>query len=188
MWHSSINDAVVDLIDPQAGEQVADIGAGVGAGAMRAARSGAHVLAIEPTPFVRRALQARRLCSRRRGNIEVLDGAAEALPIEAATLDAIWAVNTMHHWIDVERGVAEIARTLRPGGRVVLVDELFTDPSHPDHERFGAEHGPEHHGFTMVGAQQMGALLTAAGLVDVEASERSLDDRPVIQVTARAEG
>ena len=37
MWRSPINDAVVDLVDPQPGERVVDVGAGMGAGAMRAA-------------------------------------------------------------------------------------------------------------------------------------------------------
>ena len=36
--------------------------------------------------------------------------AAEQMPIEDGSIDAVWAVNTMHHWTDLERGVAEIAR------------------------------------------------------------------------------
>lgn len=184
MWRSPINDAVIDLVDPQAGERILDIGAGMGPGVMRTAKTGAQVLAVEPTPFMRRALQLRRTFSRRRTSVEVLDGTAERLPVDDGDVDAIVAVNTMHHWVDVERGVAEIGRVLRPGGRVVLVDELFTDPSHPDHEQFGADHGPEHHGFTMVDADQMGELLRAAGLTDVETSNQRLADRPVIRVTA----
>ena len=184
MWRSPINDAVIDLVDPQAGERVVDIGAGMGAGAMPAAATGAHVLAVEPTPFVRRALRMRRIFSRCRGCVEVVDGAAERIPVADRSIDAIWAVNTMHHWIDVERSVAEITRVLKTGGRVLLVDELFTDPSHPDYERFGAEHGPEHHGFTMVEADQMGSLLRAAGLTDVDTSDLPVAGRPVIRVTA----
>ena len=184
MWRSAVNDSVVDLIDPMPGERVVDIGAGMGPGAMRAAKRGAHVIAVEPTPFMRRVLKARRMVSRRRTGIEVVNGAAERIPAGDRSIDAIWAVNTMHHWVDVERGVAEIARVLRPGGRVLLVDELFTDPSHPDHERFGSDHDDEHHGFTMVDADQMGDLLRAAGLVDVDASNRRIADRPVIGVGA----
>ena len=185
MWRSPINNAVVDLVDPQPGERVIDIGAGMGAGAMRAATTGAHVLAVEPTPFVRRALRVRRLISRRRSSVEVVDGAAERIPVGDRTIDAIWAVNTMHHWGDVEHGAAEIARVLKPEGRVLLVDEVFTDPTHPDHEHFGADHGPEHHGFTMVEADEMGALLRKAGLIDVDASNAPIAGRPVIRVSAR---
>lgn len=183
MWRSPINDAVVALVAPRQGERVIDIGAGMGAGAVRAAATGAEVLAVEPTPFMRRLLRARRMLGRRRGNLEVVEGAAERIPADDRTIDAIWAVNTMHHWGDIERGVAEIARVIRPDGRLLLVDEVFTDPSHPDHDRFGTDH--EHHGFTAVDAHAMGELLRAAGLVDVDASNHHIAGRPVVRVAAR---
>lgn len=194
MWRSEINDLVVDQVAPETGELVVDIGAGMGAGAMRAARSGARVLAVEPTPFVRRSLRLRRFLSRSRRRLIVVEGAAEAIPAADRSIDAVWAVNTMHHWIDVERGVAEIVRILRPGGRVLLVDEDFTDPSHPDHDTFGSlgagehddQHGHEHHGFTMVDAESVGGLLRAAGLADVDTSAERFAGRPVISVSGRA--
>ncbi len=185
MWRSAINDAVVDLIEPKPGERVVDIGAGMGAGAMRAAANGAAVVAVEPTPFMRRMLVMRRMFSRRGSRIEVVDGAAERIPADDHSIDAVWAVNTMHHWVNVEHAVAEIARVLRPSGRMLLVDEVFTDPSHPDHHRFGTDHDAEHHGFTRIEADQMGALLEAAGLTDVKAATRQIAERPVIAIQAR---
>ncbi len=185
MWRSAINTAVVGLVDPKPGERVVDIGAGMGAGAMRAAAAGAHVIAVEPTPFVRRVLRTRRMFGRHRANIEVVDGAAERIPVDARSVDAVWAVNSMHHWVDVERAVAEIARVLRPDGRILLVDEVFTDPSHPEHRRFGTDQHHDRHGFTMIDADEMGRLLRAAGLTDVDASNRRIADRPAIGVTAK---
>ncbi len=185
MWRSEVNDAIVGLIAPRSGERVVDIGAGMGAGAVRAATIGAYVTAVEPTPFMRRVLSVRRFFGRYGDHLTVVDGTAERLPIADRGTDAIWAVNTMHHWSDLERGAAEIARVIRPGGRVLLVDEVFTDPSHPDHERFGREHDGDHHGFTMVEADQVVALLSAAGLVEVEAAHREIAGRPVIGVVAK---
>ncbi|MCP3913370.1 MAG: class I SAM-dependent methyltransferase [Actinomycetia bacterium] len=192
MWWSDVNTAVVDLVSPQAGEQVLDIGAGMGPGVVAAAARGATVVAVEPTPFMRRVLTVRRLWQRARSHIDIRGGAAEKLPADDASIDAVWAVNTMHHWVDPERGAAEIGRVLRTGGRVVLVDENFTDPSHPDYEEFGRRHSSDdenhHHGFTMVDAEQMGDWLRAAGVADVEASVRTVAGRPSTVVTAGVTG
>ncbi|NNF53998.1 MAG: class I SAM-dependent methyltransferase [Acidimicrobiales bacterium] len=187
LWRSDINDAVVDLVGPVEGETVLDIGAGLGAGAFRAARAGASVVAVEPTPFLRRLLVIRRIFERERQRITVADGSAEHLPADSQTIDALWAVNTMHHWIDADAAALEMKRVLVPGGRVALVDEDFENPEHPEHERFGANADDhEHHGFTKVDVEQMGDRLRRVGLVDVVASERQLAGRPVIAITARA--
>ena len=186
MWRSVVNNAVVDLIDPRPGETVIDIGAGMGPGVMRSARSGAEVMAVDPTPFMRSVMGARRLTSKKRKSIKVVDGAVEALPATDGAIDALWSVNTMHHWSSVPGGVVEIARVLAPGGRVVLFDENFADPRHPYSEQWHKRHGDsDHHGFSMVDATEIGDLMSQAGLSDVVAENRDMAGRPVIAVTAR---
>ena len=186
MWRSDVNAAVIGLVDPKRGERVLDIGAGMGAGVVAALKTGANVIAVEPTPFMRSVLSVRALAQRGRKRLKVVDGAAEHLPVPTSNIDAVWAVNTMHHWIDQAEGAAEIARVLRPGGRFVLVDELFTDPRHPEYESFGARHEGNDHGFTMVDAQEMQLLFEAAGLTDVVAKEELLAARPAVIVSGRA--
>lgn len=191
MWRSEINRAVLDMVGPAPDEQVIDIGSGMGATTILAAKAGASVTAVDPTPFLRRVLTVRRLFQSARGRIRVVDGAAEVLPVADRSTDALWSVNTMHHWVDPERASAEIARVLRDGGRIVLVDEDFDDPSHPEYERFKSRRGDNEddgghrHGFAMVDAEQMGGLLRGAGLTEVEAEKRLLAGRPVIAVTGR---
>lgn len=188
MWRSDMNEAVIGLVDPQPGERVLDIGAGMGASTVQAARLGADVIAVEPTPVLRRVLGARRLLQRNRNMITVAPGAAEALPVDDHSVDAIWAVNTMHHWIDVVRATTEIGRALGSGGRVVLIDENFEDPQHPDYERWTARHTDRSHphGFAMIDPDQMGELIAKAGLERVETSRLVITDRPVLAVMARA--
>ncbi|MEM9561494.1 MAG: class I SAM-dependent methyltransferase [Actinomycetota bacterium] len=187
MWRSEVNDAVIGDVAPTPGERVVDIGAGMGAGVFAATSSGAVIVAVEPTPFLRRVLTLRRFLHRARSRIVVVDGAAEALPAADGSIDAAWAVNAMHHWVDPRAAASELARTLRPGGRILLVDEAFGDPEHPDAARRAAKgHGPHRHGFSPVEAEAMAEALLAAGLVDVEAGRRTMAGRPALVVTARS--
>ena len=179
-----MNDAVIERLAPAEGEQLVDIGAGMGAGSVAALRSGSHVNAIEPTPFLRQILNARRLLHRNRANLTVADGSAERLPLPDQSADGVWSVNTMHHWTDPQAAAVEIARILRPSGRLVLVDEDFEDPQHPDHERFAARHAGSGHGFTMVEAEATGELFQNAGLTGVEATKEPIDGRPSIVIVA----
>jgi ubiquinone/menaquinone biosynthesis C-methylase UbiE len=183
MWRSSINMAAVDLLDLAPGETVVDVGAGMGAGSTAAAKRRANVIAVEPTPFLRNVIKVRRFAPAWRNQITVADGAAEALPMADNSVDAVLAVNTMHHWTDADRAAEEIARVLRPAGRFALIDEDFEDPDHPDAERF-AHHGGRH-GFTMIDADAMAVRLQNVGIDDVVAERRILDGRPVIAVTGR---
>ncbi len=183
LWRSEVNAAVVDLAAPGEGERALDIGAGMSPGVVLAARRGADVTAVEPTPFMRRVSQLRRMAQRGRARITVVDGSAEALPAADGSIDALWAVNTMHHWTDADRAVAEIARVLGPGGRVVLVDECFDDPAHPDYERFGARRGShEDHGFHSADVDTMAGRFRDAGLHEVDTSRTEIAGRPVVSV------
>jgi SAM-dependent methyltransferase len=184
MWSSPINQAVLGDLDLQRDERVLDIGAGMGAGTMRAARTGAHVVAIEPTPFLRAILRVRRLGQRARRCIVVLDGAAEHLPVTDASIDAAWAVNVMHHWVDVDAAIGELHRALRAGGRVLLVDENFDDPAHPEHDRVCAHRKHEDLHFDHVDPGAMSDKLTGAGFTVHEAATTQLAGRPAKVIRA----
>lgn len=185
MWRSPVSDAVVALVRPQPGERVVDLGAGMGPATLTAARSGAHVLAVDPTPFMRRILKLRLLASPRRGHVTVLDGAAESLPLDAASIDALWTVNTVHHWTSVAKAAAELRRVVRPGGRVLLVDEDFEDPTHPFFEQMRQRRAHASH-FAEVDPQAVAALLREQGFVDVVGGFEQVAGRParVIRATA----
>ena len=178
MWTSEITASVLDLVAAQRGERVVDLGAGMGAATVVAARSGAFVVAVDPTPYMRGILGLRRLAQRARRRISVVDGAAEAIPVADGSVDALWSVNAMHHWTDLDRALGEIHRVLRPGGRLVLVDEDFDDPAHPAHERFRrgrAEHG---HHFDVIDPIEVAARLQRLGFASVGGSLSKVGGRP----------
>lgn len=178
MWMSPVNREVIVLLDIRPAEQVLDVGAGMGPGAVLAAKAGARVVAVDPTPFMRLVLGVRRLWQRSRNRMEILDGTAEQLPVPDASVDAAWAVNAMHHWSDLDAAIGELRRVLRPGGRLVLVDEDFDDPSHEDHKRFSARRRSHDVEFADVDPAEVGSKLVAAGFVVDEAGKTLVAGRP----------
>ena len=184
MWRSPVSREVVRAIAPQPGERVVDVGAGMGPATVLAAKAGASVLAVDPTPFMCRILGVRRLGQCARSAIRVAAGAAESIPADDHSVDALWTVNTMHHWTDLDAAVRELARVLRSGGRLLLVDEDFDAPDHPafDHMQERKAHRARH--FTEIDPAAVEAKLIAAGFVNVEGSNSSMAARPVKMVRA----
>ena len=184
MWRSPVSRAVVHAISPRPGEVVVDIGAGMGPATVLAARAGASVLAVDPTPYMRHILAVRRLGQRNRNAIGVAEGSAEVIPVDDASVDAVWTVNTMHHWTDLDAAVHELVRVLRPGGRVLLVDEDFDSPTHPAFARMQERRAHRAHHFAEIDPAAVEAKLIAAGFTNVEGSMGSMADRPVKMVRA----
>jgi SAM-dependent methyltransferase len=184
MWRSEVNREVVKAVAPVSGECVVDLGAGIGAATFEAAMGGARVIAVDPTPYMRRILGLRRRWQRHRAAIRVVDGAAESIPVAASSVDALWTVNTIHHWTERDRASRELARVMKPGGRVFLVDEDFDDPSHPGHERWRA--GRERHGhrFDDVDAEVVAASLVRAGFSTAHGTRTTIAGRPAKVVSA----
>jgi ubiquinone/menaquinone biosynthesis C-methylase UbiE len=184
MWRSPVSREVVGSISPRAGEQLVDVGAGMGPATVLAARTGASVLAVDPTPYMRRILAVRRLGQRARSAIRVVAGSAELIPADDQSIDAAWTVNTMHHWTDLDAAILELARVLRPGGRLLLVDEDFDSPAHPAfaHMQERKRHRDRH--FIEIDPAAVAAQLAAAGFASAEGSMGSMADRPVKMVRA----
>jgi ArsR family transcriptional regulator len=92
-------------------------------------------------------------------NVEFRQGELEALPIEAGQLDAAMLSLVLHYSPDPGRALAEVARVLRPGGRVLVVDMQ-------PHERVDYQQQMGHVwlGFS---EDQMTRLLTGAGFTGV---------------------
>ena len=115
------------------------------------------------------------------GNVDLRRGELEALPIDATTLDAATLMLVLHHLPEPERAVGEVARVLKPGGRVLIVDMLPHD-----RESYRQQMGHVWLGF---GESQIERLLTGAGFTDVRLVPLPPDPRAkgpaLFAVTAR---
>jgi SAM-dependent methyltransferase len=111
-----------------AGAHVLEYGCGPGSEAFELAAAGATVHGIDISPvaidMAKRTAVERGVDGRCR--FDVMN--AEALTFPAASFDRICGSGILHH-LDLARGFAEIARTLKPGGRAIFVEPLGHNPA-----------------------------------------------------------
>src|SRR3954454_21265154 len=104
--------AAIEWLVPDDCQIAVDLAAGTGLLTRALLAHGlSEVIAVEPDP------QMRSVLSQRSPDVKVLDGTAEAIPLSDAGADAVF-VSSAWHWFDQERAVPEIARVLRPSGRL----------------------------------------------------------------------
>ena len=103
---------------------VGDLGCGTGQLAEMIAPFVSRVIAIDDSPAMLDAAQARL---RSIPNVDVRTGRLESLPIEDGALDAALLVLVMHYIPEPEAALAEACRALKPGGRLLVVDMMPHD-------------------------------------------------------------
>lgn len=116
--------AIMALVRPPL--RVADIGTGTGVLALELARQGLEVVGIDRSEAMLEAARQKwaQEAGQARGSITFQAGDAHALPLPDASVDAAFAHMVLHSLEEPERAVRELARIVRPGGRVVVVDFL----------------------------------------------------------------
>ncbi len=133
---------------------VLEVGCGEGELAERMSRElGADVLALDQSERMVELTRAR--------GVEARVGDAQALPFDDGTFDAVVAAWMLFHLPDVDRGLAELARVLVPGGRLVAVTN-YADHLAELFEFVGAE------GFSLTFEGENGAELLARRFARVE--------------------
>jgi ArsR family transcriptional regulator len=142
------------LLDPEA--VIGDLGCGTGTISEWLSLFCDRIIAVDAS---KEMLQAARENLAGRKHVQLRQGSLEKLPIETGELDVALMILVLHHLPEPKRVLAEAARALKPGGRLLILDML-------PHEReeYRQTMGHIWMGFS---EKQMTAWLHAAGFKDV---------------------
>jgi len=150
------------------GDTVLDLGSGSGTDTLIASSlvgPAGRVIAMDMTEAMRQKLR-QNVALARAANVEVLSGNAENIPLPDASVDVVTTNGVLNLVPDKVRAIREIARILRPGGRLQLADivvETLPSEACRSHPELWAE--------CVVGATRADSYFTAfteAGLVNME--------------------
>ena len=146
--------AVLGLIDPTL--VVGDLGCGTGQLAETVAPHVGRVIAVDGSADM---LDAARRRVGERPNVDIRQGDLEALPLQDGELDCAMLSLVLHYSPDPAMALAEVARVVKLGGRLLVVDMLPHD-----REEYQQQMGHVWLGFS---EKQMSRFLTGAGFSDL---------------------
>ena len=149
----------IELSGLIAGERLVDVGCGPGVAVRRARSLGAEAIGVDPGSVMLRVARARWRSDRA---VDWRIGSAESLPVDDGWADVVWSLSTVHHWADVDRGLAEAVRVLAPGGRLVALERRIVDTNAA---------GTASHGWTVEQSQSFAEICRRHGFTDVSVGE-----------------
>ncbi len=128
----ALRERIVELADPDANDTVVDVGAGTGLLSLVFAVRAARVWAIDSSPAMCEYLHT-KAASAGLSNVESVVASAVSLPLIDGFADLVVSNYCFHELTNAEklRALAEARRVLKPGGRIVVGDMMFSlNPLH----------------------------------------------------------
>jgi len=162
----------VDNAFVKPGDSVLDVGCGTGEVSLLAktrAKAG-KVYGIDPAPEM--IAVARKKAARKKLDIDFRVGVIESLPFPDSSIDVVTSSLMMHHLPEdlKVRGLAEIYRVLKPGGRLLIADFMRPTGSFLNHLFIAVT---RHQGLKS-GIEDMQKLLKTAGFNQITQSDENV--------------
>lgn len=129
----------IEALQVREDDQVLDVGCGPGRAlatlAAKAPRG--RVIGADPSEVMAEVALARNRGLVRSGRVDVAIAEVAALPFAAACFDKVLCVHVVYFWPDLDAALRELARVIKPGGRMALVFRTSADT--PAVESFPSE-------------------------------------------------
>lgn len=110
------------------GATMLDYGCGGGRFSIVLARRGARVFGVDISPqLIAQARATAAKCGLDGNTPQFVTGDAQHLPFPDALFDYVVGNGALHH-LDLDKAYAEIARVLKPGGRAVFMEPMYSHP------------------------------------------------------------
>ena len=157
-----MNGEAIERLGVSPGDRILDIGFGGGVTFQLLLERGAVVVGIDRSADAVDAAKSAHPKAIEAGRLEVRRGEVEGIPFEAGSFDGVLTVNTVYFWPDLEAGLTDILRVLKPGGRIVIAirDGSVMRRVSPDI-------------FTLRTPAEVLAAITAAGFVETRSESTS---------------
>jgi SAM-dependent methyltransferase len=169
MWNrrnAALSDVAYDALAPVAGDRILEIGFGGGylLGRLAGVVPDGRLTGVDASSAMvwRARRQFRHLLTA--GRLDLRCAPVEALPFAAAAFAKVCSVNSLFYWNDPARGLAECARVLEPGGRLVLCLTCPASLAKRDFTR---------HGLKLFEPHEIEGLLSAAGLAELRTTRHA---------------
>ncbi len=119
------NRLAVDALEVSPDAVIVDVGCGTGAALRHVAPRvpDGTLIGVDPIPRMIEIAHERAASHPEGARIDFREGPAEKLPVDDASADVVFAFDSIDHWQDLERGLAEIRRVLKHAGQLVVVKD-----------------------------------------------------------------
>ena len=123
------NHRAIDALAVEAGDHVLDLGCGHGRSlaALAALAPKGRVVGADPSELMAEIAAQRNRALVRAHRVDVAVASADRLPFADAAFHKAMCVHVVYFWTDLDGPLAEIARVLKPGGRLALLFRTAAD-------------------------------------------------------------